>query len=49
MENKKIVLSIDDNVTKLKLFQGISPPKYDLRLVKSASNAINFLEEKWVL
>ena len=43
MENKKIVLAIDDNVTQLKMFQGMLVPKYDLRVVKSASDALNFM------
>ena len=43
MEARKIVLSIDDNVQQLKEFQCILVPKYDLRVVKSASEALNFL------
>ena len=45
MENKKIVLSIDDNPQQLKEFQLFLVPKYDLRVVKSASEAIHFLNE----
>ena len=43
MGNKKIVLSIDDNVVQLKSFQEMLIPKYDFRAVKSASDALNFL------
>jgi len=43
MENKKTVLAIDDNLFQLKLFQEILVPKYDLRIVKSASDALHFL------
>ena len=46
MENKKIVLAIDDNVTQLKMFQSMLVPKYDLRVVKSASDALSFLNSK---
>ena len=44
--DKKIILAIDDNVTQLKLFQGMLVPAYDLRVVKSASDALNFLNSK---
>ncbi|MDR0447877.1 MAG: response regulator [Treponema sp.] len=43
MTNKKVILAIDDNIQQLKLFQGILVPKYDLRIVKSASDAMNFI------
>jgi len=43
MENKKIVLAIDDNVQQLTEFKCILVPKYDLRVVKSASEAMSFL------
>ena len=43
MEEKKIVLSIDDNVQQLTEFKCILVPKYDFRAVKSASEALNFL------
>ena len=43
MESKKVILAIDDNVQQLKEFQLILVPKYDLRVVKSASEALNFL------
>ena len=45
MENKKIILSIDDNPQQLKEFKLFLVPKYDLRVVKSASEAIHFLNE----
>ncbi|MDR0497441.1 MAG: response regulator [Treponema sp.] len=41
--DKKIVLAIDDNVQQLKEFQCFLVPKYDLRVVKSASEALSFL------
>ena len=43
MENKKIVLAIDDNAVDLRLFNEMLVPKYDLRAVKAASEALNFL------
>ena len=42
MENRKIILAIDDNVFQLKLFKEMLVPKYDLRVVKAASEALNF-------
>lgn len=43
MENKTIILAIDDNLVQLKVFHNILVPKYDLRTVNSASAAINYL------
>ena len=43
MENKKIVLAIDDNLQQLTEFKLFLVPKYDLRVVKSASDAMSFL------
>ena len=43
---KKIILAIDDDVTQLKLFQQMLVRDYDLRAVKSASDALNFLNSK---
>ncbi|MCL2792412.1 MAG: response regulator [Spirochaetaceae bacterium] len=48
MENKKIVLAIDDNVTQLDIFKTILVPKYDLRVVKAASGALSFLNNNKV-
>ena len=45
MADKKIVLAIDDNVQQLSEFKSILIPKYDLRVVKSASEAIGFLNK----
>jgi len=45
MENKKIVLAIDDNPTQLDIFKAILTQKYDLRVVKSASEAMSFLNK----
>jgi CheY-like chemotaxis protein len=43
MQSKKIILAIDDNVVQLRLFNEMLIPKYDLRVVKSAADALNFL------
>ena len=48
MENKKIVLAIDDNPVQLRLFKEMLVPRYDLRAVKGASEALNFLNENKV-
>ena len=48
MENKKIILAIDDDKVQLDLFQKIFFQKYDIRLVKSASDAISFLNSNKV-
>ena len=45
MENKKVVLAIDDNVQQLKEFKLVLVPKYDLRVVKAASEALSFLNK----
>ena len=47
-ENKKTVLAIDDNPQQLQEFKLFLVPKYDLRVVKSASEAIHFLNENTV-
>ena len=46
MENKKVVLAIDDNVQQLTEFKLFLTPKYDLRVVKAASEAISFLNKQ---
>ena len=43
MENKKVVLSIDDNPQQLQEFKAVLGARYDFRAVKSASEAISFL------
>ncbi|MCL2230669.1 MAG: response regulator [Treponema sp.] len=43
MSDKKIVLAIDDNLQQLSEFKSILIPEYDLRTVKSASEAVAFL------
>ena len=43
MDEKKIVLGIDDNLQQLSEFRSILVPLYDLRVVKSASEAIAYL------
>jgi len=45
MADKTIVLAIDDNIQILKEFEHFLVPRYDLRVVKSASNAIAFLNK----
>jgi len=40
---KKVILAIDDNLVQLDMFKKLLVPKYDLRPVKSASDAIHFL------
>jgi len=45
MADKKVVLAIDDNIQQLSEFKSILVPKYDLRVVKSASEAIGFLNK----
>ena len=45
MENKKIVLAIDDNPVDLNTFQGILVPRFILRAAKSASEALAFLNK----
>jgi len=43
MSKKTIVLAIDDNLQQLSEFKSILVPQFDLRVVKSASEAIAFL------
>ena len=40
---KKIILAIDDNVVQLRSFNELLVPRYDLRVAKSASEALHFL------
>jgi len=40
---RKIILTIDDNLTQLDLFRKVLGGRYDVRPVKSASDAIHFL------
>ena len=42
-EGKKIVLAIDDQLIQLDIFQEILISKYDVRVVKSAADALKFL------
>ena len=48
MENKKIILSIDDDVVQHRFFKEMLVPLYDLRVVKSASEALYFLNTNTV-
>ena len=43
MEDKKVILAIDDNLQQLSEFKSMLVPQYDLRVVKSASEAIAYL------
>jgi len=43
MSEKKVVLAVDDNLQQLSEYKSILIPDYDLRVVKSASEAIAFL------
>jgi PleD family two-component response regulator len=45
MTDRKTVLAIDDNVQQLNEFKSFLGQKYDLRVVKSASEAISFLNK----
>jgi len=45
MGDKTIIMAVDDNVMQLKIFQGILTPQYDIRVVKSASDALGLLKE----
>lgn len=44
MDDKKTILAIDDNIQQLKEYKVFLVPKYDLRVVKSASDARNFMK-----
>lgn len=43
MTARRTVLAIDDNVQQLSEFKSILSQRYDLRVVKSASDAISYL------
>jgi len=43
MTGRAIVLAVDDNAQILKEFEALLTPRYDLRVVKAASDAIAFL------
>jgi len=45
MSDKKIILAIDDNVQQLSEYKTILGEKYDLRIVKAASEAIAYLNK----
>jgi len=45
MGDKTVIMAVDDNVMQLKIFQGILTPQYDIRVVKSASDALGLLKE----
>jgi CheY-like chemotaxis protein len=49
METKKIIMAIDDNAVQLRLFKEMLVPRYDLRAVKSASEALFFLNSNNVM
>ena len=43
MEKKAIILAIDDNLVQLELFKKILASNYDIRTVKSATDALKYL------
>jgi CheY-like chemotaxis protein len=43
MEGKKIILAIDDNAVQLRFYKEALISRYDLRVVKAAQEALNFL------
>ena len=45
MSEKKIVLAIDDSIQQLDEFKSMLTPEYDLRVVKSATEAIKYLNK----
>jgi PleD family two-component response regulator len=47
-EDKKIVLAIDDDAQQLREYKEFLVPRYDLRVVKSASDALSFLNSNKV-
>jgi PleD family two-component response regulator len=47
-ENKVIVLAIDDDAQQLREYKEFLVPRYDLRVVKSASDALSFLNSNKV-
>jgi CheY-like chemotaxis protein len=48
MADKKIVLAIDDNAVQLRVYKEMLVPRYDLRVVKAASEALHFLNNNKV-
>jgi CheY-like chemotaxis protein len=48
MENKRIILAVDDNPVQLRMFKEMLVPRYDLRTVKAASEALHFMNTKQV-
>ena len=45
-ENQKSILAIDDNATQLKIFEKILSSRYELALVKTASEALALLKTR---
>ena len=45
MEDKLVILAVDDNIQQLSEFKTMLSQKYDLRTVKAASEAISFLNK----
>jgi len=43
MDEKKIILAIDDNAQQHREFKAMLVPQYDLRVVMSATDAVTFL------
>ncbi|MCL1813235.1 MAG: response regulator [Treponema sp.] len=46
VEKQKTILAIDDNATQLKIFEKFLSSRYELALVKSASEAIGLLRTR---
>ena len=46
MNEKKVVLAIDDNAMQLDMFGKMLSDKYDVQTANSASHALNFLNSK---
>lgn len=44
MDGRKIILAIDDNAFQLKLYKEMLVPRYDLRVVKAAADALTFFK-----
>jgi DNA-binding NtrC family response regulator len=43
MENKKLILAVDDNAMQLEIYNKILASDYDVRTVDSAADALSFL------
>jgi CheY-like chemotaxis protein len=48
VEERKIILAIDDNAFQLRVYKEILASRYDFRAVKAAAEALNFLNSNKV-